>query len=299
MKRLLSTFILLLGVGLFVNAQSVNVQFTENTASSNCEANLYCVDVQLNISDADAQVMGNASVRFSYDPEVLSFSGRTGEITKGSYTSKNFDPATSCSSLSPYAPHSFDGLIPGDFLISTLLTSPYVSGADCTSKLSDEWTTLSTICFEVLDNNQSPKLKVTGTQNGHVTNLAGSNFNDASNEPSNKFLNGSFEGLSTSFSDVCEVSSNTTNLVGNGWQIVSLQPVPVQDNMTLELQLTNAADVDIQIFDLSGKLVQQFTRKATAGLNQMSLDASQYAPGAYFLSVKKGDELLATKFIKK
>jgi len=299
MKKLLSTFILLLGVGISVNAQSVNVMFTENVASSNCEAALYCVDVQLNLSDAETQVMGNASVRFSYDPEVLRFSGRTGEVTQGSYISKNFDPNTSCSSLQPYAPHSFDGLIPGDFLISTLLTSPYVTNADCTSKLSDELTTLSTICFEVLDNNQSPKFKATGTQNGHVTNLAGSNFNDASNEPSNKFLNGAFTGLNKEFSEVCETTASNTNLVGNGWQIVSLQPVPVQDNMTLELELTTAADIDFQIFDLSGKLIQQFTRKANAGLNQMSLDASQYTAGAYFLSVKKGDEMLATKFIKK
>jgi|GEM_PF-3525758 len=298
MRKLLSTFILLVGMGAHVSAQSVNIQFTENSKSSSCKDAQYCVDLQVNLIDANSQELGNASVRFNYDPAVLGFSGHTDDVQQGSYTSKSFHPATTCNGQHPYAKHSFDGLIPGDFLISTLLYNP--NATECTEKLSKEWTDLATICFDVLDANKSPELTVKGTEGGYVTNLAGTNFNTKSNEPSKKFLNGAFTALEQSFNEVCKVSSaDRTNLVGDGWQIVSLQPVPVQDNMVLDLEVSENSDITLQVFDLAGKLVEELDHKVNTGVNSLNIDASQYAPGAYFLSVNKNGEMLAAKFIKK
>ena len=283
---------------LAISAQSIDVNILENVEVSNCQSNSYCVDLQLSIADGADQVPGNSSVRFSYDPTVLKFEGRTGQVNIGTYESKNFDQNTTCGAFNPYVEHSFDGLLHGDFLISMLLLNGAMA-TDC-NKISSAKTTLSTICFEVLDQNKDPKFVVAGSQNGSPINTAGTNFNNDSNNPTQKLNNGTFGATNKSFKNICETSEvSGINTVGTNWALVNLQPVPVKDVLLVELESNTADDVEIQVFSLTGKLISSQATTVTEGVNTLRVDANELPAGAYFVSITKGDETLADKFIKR
>lgn len=283
---------------LAVSAESIDVQIVENSEASNCQSNQYCVDIQLSSTDGEAILPGNSSIRFRYDATVLRFEGRSGNMTVGSYESKGFDENTTCTNFNPYVAHSFDGLIPGDFLISTLLQAPFVN--DCTQKINNDWTDLTTICFEVLDQNADPKFEIVGSENGSPINTSGTNFNSKTNHPADKLNNGTFAETNESFKSLCETASGVENItVGQGWALVSLQPVPVKDVLLVEVESNISESASVQVFDLTGKMISSQDVDLNEGVNQVKVNASDYASGAYFISITKGDETLADKFIKK
>ncbi len=299
LKKSLFTICLLLGVGSTISAQNnVNVQAAANLENSNCEQNLYCVDLNVSFAQNGSELLGNSSVRFTYDTEALAFSGRTDEINQGSYAAKNFYNESSCGVIKPYAPHSFDGLIAGDFLLSLLLYSE-VPQESCTSLISNEWSTVTTVCFDVIDANKDPNFQIQGTENGIVTDLSGTNFNDKSNNPTSKFLNGEFTGLNKTFDTVCAEKGNTgISTVGTGWEIAAVLPIPVRDQLMVNINSDVSNDIDVKIFDLNGKLVKQVDHKVNNGTNQLKLNVSDFAAGAYILSITKGEERLSQKFVK-
>jgi len=285
-------------MSMAVSAESINVQIVENAEASNCQSNQYCVNIQSNTTDGETVLPGNSSIRFKYDANVLRFEGRSGNVAIGSYESKGFLQKTTCTNFNPYVAHSFDGLIPGDFLISTLLQAAFVN--ECSQKINSEWTDLTTICFEVLDQNANPKFEVVGSQNGSPINTSGTNFNSKTNHPSDKLNNGSFAETNASFKSLCETASGIENVtVGQGWALVSLQPVPVKDVLLVQVESTLAERASVQVFDLTGKMISNQDVNLNEGDNQLEIDASDYASGAYFISITKGDETLADKFIKK
>jgi len=298
-KSLLSlSFAFFFGSAL-VAQQSVNVKFTENYESSNCEEKQYCADLQVSAVGNGSELLGNSSIRFNYNPAAVKFIGNGTEVNQGAYYSRNFDENSTCGNIHPYAKHSFDGLIEGDFLLSLMLNNSFFT--DCSSQLSREWVTVSTICFDVQDENLAPDLKIVGTENGPVKNVSGTNFNSKDNNPAAKFSNGSFTALNTNFNDVCAAKSDGVlgvSSIGEGWEILSLQPVPVKDNLVVELKSDKADDVSIQIFDLSGKMVQELNNKLIIGTNQLNIRTSDMASGAYLISIRKSNEVLAQKFIK-
>jgi len=279
--------------------QSVNVQLTENYNLSNCEEKQYCADLQVNMNGNGAELLGNSSIRFNYDASAIVFKGSLNEVTTGAYYSKNFDENTTCGNIPPYAKHSFDGLIEGDFLLSLMLKNNFSS--DCSSLLSQDWTTVSTICFDVVDENKSPNVTIVGTENGAVANLSGTNFNSKMNNPGSKYLNGDFGKMTSTFAEVCAAKADgVTGLstIGEGWEIISLQPVPVKDNLIVELKSDKSENVSIQVFDLSGKVVQEINEKLATGTNQINVNTSTMTSGAYLISIRKSNEVLAQKFIK-
>lgn len=284
-------------MSLGMSAQSVDVEILENAEASNCQDNSYCVDIQLSVKDGASQIPGNSSVRFNYDPTVLRFEGRSGQVNVGTYESKAFDQNTTCGAFNPYVEHSFDGLLHGDFLISMLLLNGAMAG-DC-NKVDEGGITLSTVCFEVLDQNKDPKFNVTGSQNGSPINTAGTNFNNESNNPSQKLNNGTFAGTNKSFNDVCEKVSGNVTTIGTNWALVSLQPVPVKDVLLVEVESNTAEDVEVQVFDLTGKLISSQYSTVAEGVNTLRVDANELPSGAYFVSITKGEETLADKFIKR
>ncbi len=298
-KYLLSlSFAFCFGTAL-VAQQSVNVRIAENYDQSNCEEKQYCADLQLNLNGNGAELLGNSSIRFNYDASAVKFKGNMNEVTQGAYISRNFDENTTCGNIPPYAKHSFDGLIEGDFLLSIMLKTAFSS--DCSSLISQDWATVSTICFDVVDENKSPDFKIVGSENGTVKNLAGTNFNSKENNPGTKYHNGTFNNLTSTFAEVCAAKADgVTGLstIGQGWEIISLQPVPVKDNLVVELRSDKNDDVSIQIFDLSGKVVQEINDKLATGTNQLQVNTSNMSAGAYLISIRKSNEVLAQKFIK-
>ena len=81
-------------------------------------------------------------------------------------------------------------------------------------------------------------------------------------------------------------------------QITQLFPRPVdqQGEMTLELVLSEAQNLSIEIMDLSGKIVKIQESQASAGANQFQVPATGLSQGAYLLRVRGGNVPLVEKF---
>jgi len=193
-----------------INAQSVDCRFVP--VDNMCETGQYCVNIEVS-SDDGADLVGSSSIRFAYDDTVLSFFGESNDgVTIGSYTSLTFDDDQtslypSCTELggTPYSPHGFDGKISGEFILTWVLLQQTLFGTPsaCPAINEGEWIKTNEICFDVLDPDADPNFVFSGTENGVVTDIGGTNFNADDVNPI-KYQNGSFESLHTSFSELCE-----------------------------------------------------------------------------------------------
>jgi len=56
-------------------------------------------------------------------------------------------------------------------------------------------------------------------------------------------------------------------------------------------------DVHIQLVDITGKIVQQYTRNSN-DVNEMNLDVGNLQSGMYFVQIMSGDTMLTEKFVK-
>jgi len=79
-----------------------------------------------------------------------------------------------------------------------------------------------------------------------------------------------------------------------------LFPNPAKDKLIMEIFLDNNYELEWNIFDSSGKLIERFFPvQKQAGLVDFTidLDSKKYLPGIYFLQLKAGNNLIKKKFI--
>lgn len=83
-------------------------------------------------------------------------------------------------------------------------------------------------------------------------------------------------------------------------QALNFHPNPVQDRLTFDLEILQAGDAQLQIFDYSGKEIYKFFPSLTSGFNQISFDVEQWQAGVYFarLSMSNGEQLTG-RIVKK
>lgn len=76
-------------------------------------------------------------------------------------------------------------------------------------------------------------------------------------------------------------------------------PNPVNDFGTVAFELTETSDVTVQVFSLSGKLVQSIEKtNMIEGMNSVSLETAELPKGTYFVRLTAGEMIKTTKFIK-
>jgi len=225
-------FTLLLLFGVKGQAQSVDCQFVTNT--NGCSDGQYCVLIQIASQDG-ADYIGSSSIRFSYDAAVLNFVGTSMDgITAGSYQSINFDNDQDslnpeCLSENggqggtPYSAHSYDGGTPGDFLVTWVLQVPTVFG-DPTAcpNIGTDWEDVAEVCFDVLDSEGDPNLQFSGDQNGPVSDLTGTNFND-DHDPPVKYNNGVFGEMHMAQSALCASAAGSCE-IGTAFAVEDAPP---------------------------------------------------------------------------
>jgi hypothetical protein len=77
-------------------------------------------------------------------------------------------------------------------------------------------------------------------------------------------------------------------------------PNPAKDKLFMEIFLENNYQLEWNIFDASGKLIERFfPSQEQAGIVNftLDLDSKKYLPGIYFLQLKAGSNLIKKKFI--
>lgn len=75
-------------------------------------------------------------------------------------------------------------------------------------------------------------------------------------------------------------------------------PNPTSDELNIDFFLQEDSDVQVTVFDASGKASVQQNRSVSKGDNIMQLDLSRLAPGMYFVQVRNGDEVTTKKLMK-
>ncbi|MBC7775499.1 MAG: T9SS type A sorting domain-containing protein [Phycisphaerae bacterium] len=79
---------------------------------------------------------------------------------------------------------------------------------------------------------------------------------------------------------------------------IKLYPTMTSDRATLEMNLVNAADLQVDIIGLDGQYFgQQVNEKASAGQQSFTLTTSQLPVGFYFVRIQVGDAVTAEKLI--
>ncbi len=76
---------------------------------------------------------------------------------------------------------------------------------------------------------------------------------------------------------------------------LELSPNPAQDNLTIYYNLTDDFNADIQVIDITGKIILEIGNVNT---NQAQFDISNLASGFYFVKLMSGDMVLSEKFVK-
>ena len=77
-------------------------------------------------------------------------------------------------------------------------------------------------------------------------------------------------------------------------------PNPTSGMTTINYTLANASDIHMTITDLSGKVIfTQVNKSQAAGSNQFAFDATNFANGVYYVTVRSGESVVTKKFVKK
>jgi PKD repeat protein len=114
-------------------------------------------------------------------------------------------------------------------------------------------------------------VKVTATNGCGVSNLRSQNFAASCKEES--------EGLSTVINHL------------------SVYPNPAHENITVSLYLKKAADLTLELKDITGRIVVSQNKAFIEGLNVYDMSLAQFAKGIYLLDVKSGDESTKIKVV--
>jgi len=91
------------------------------------------------------------------------------------------------------------------------------------------------------------------------------------------------------------ISENTSDIA-----MSNVFPNPTSGITTINYTLANASDMQMTITDLSGKVIfTQVNNNQAAGSNQFAFDATNFANGVYYVTVRSGESVVTKKFVKK
>lgn len=79
--------------------------------------------------------------------------------------------------------------------------------------------------------------------------------------------------------------------------LLSLQPNPAKDLVSLQINNHNASEATIQLLDIGGKIVLNQTNTLQAGENNIALDLQGISPGFYYLRLHNQNAVISRKLV--
>jgi peroxiredoxin len=86
------------------------------------------------------------------------------------------------------------------------------------------------------------------------------------------------------------------NIVRN-LELIGSYPNPFNSTVNIRYQLQKAADIQLKIHDINGRLLQQEKLNISPGIHTQTVSMAGNASGIYFFTLKSGDEIQAGKII--
>ncbi|HEY6162771.1 MAG TPA: T9SS type A sorting domain-containing protein [Bacteroidia bacterium] len=91
-------------------------------------------------------------------------------------------------------------------------------------------------------------------------------------------------------------SNGVENISGN--VSLGIFPNPMNNNATIDLQLTQSSNVEVNVFDVVGRnMITLPQGTLSAGMHLIDLDASKLPSGVYFVKVKAGNDVVTKKIV--
>lgn len=95
------------------------------------------------------------------------------------------------------------------------------------------------------------------------------------------------------------IDENEINTTSSTFGDLKMYPNPVSSFATVVIDIDQASDITINIYDLAGRQVRQLSQNVQKGENQIQLDLSDLRSGTYVISAVAGNNLYSQKFIVK
>ena len=95
------------------------------------------------------------------------------------------------------------------------------------------------------------------------------------------------------FSTVCREEGD--ELTGNGQ--LTVYPNPAHDKVTVSIDVKEAAQLNLQLRDMSGRVILSKDHDGSAGLNTYDIELKNFAKGIYTLEVQSGSESWKRKVV--
>lgn len=175
-----------------------------------------------------------------------------------------------------------------------------------TSNCGTTWAQRKTLCGASLSNTTVSSswtpTSITDWTTVHMTNVTSDYWVDNFNYKFN------FEGANGNniFLDDINIysggpSDNIVLTVSEQGEIdgLSLYPNPAENEVNIEFTVQDAKTVQIQIQDVTGKIVQNHNVIAAIGANLVMIDTQSMAAGSYFIAIKSGDAQKVLQFVIK
>jgi hypothetical protein len=102
-----------------------------------------------------------------------------------------------------------------------------------------------------------------------------------------------FEGKVTTAGDVITLTRNQV-----GFDVVSASPVPAVNSVDITFTTASASNVNMNIYDATGKLVINSDINAINGVNTVTIDLTNYAAGVYFVQLNDGTKIVTARIAK-
>lgn len=97
---------------------------------------------------------------------------------------------------------------------------------------------------------------------------------------------------------VYEYSNTVLNTCEFTDQDVTIYPQPVQAEMTINMELTEASQVEYTTLNILGQQMDKNVWDASEGMNQFTLDVSRYVDGQYIIQFDINGTTIEKKFVK-
>ncbi len=91
--------------------------------------------------------------------------------------------------------------------------------------------------------------------------------------------------------------TSTEDLEREG-MLLTAAPNPFVNQLEIQFELTDAADVQINVYDLTGKVQLQFHESFGAGLQKDQIDFSALPSGPYFVELRTNEQVGVIRVLK-
>ncbi len=269
-------FALLFGT-FALNAQQAKVFFDTNV---DCLNNQYCATVKIEAINETEYEVGTSSILMQYNKDALTFA---------SYTSHNFDKTSTCElgneNISLYDEHAYDALVPG--LLNTTMTLT-IPGYGCPT-VSKDAVDVATVCFDI---------KEMGANSGLRFHNRHTNFNKGG--VADVQIIESLDMIHAQETIECENGEHgvAADISGSVVQGLEVSPNPFTDVIYLDINTESSDDLNIQLYDVKGRLMKNINENVFVGNNNFSLEAADVPSGVYLLEIKGADFETSIKLLK-